>query len=170
MGTLANFPVLAFTEDHVSNPYPEGELPWQVYQSVRNSIVEVCRRFGTTGPMGLVKIVDDVSDPYVNAIEPGFWELGDEDPAYYVIDDQYNSERYCYAELYRQDAFNASWLSAIVDALQRHQGWALGINLPNHHVLIFGTGLMVRGPQLRKCKSAAEVIESVRRLLVQRDK
>jgi hypothetical protein len=164
---LDSLKVVTFTEDRIPNEYPGGDLPWQVYHSVRNALVRVCRRYGPTGPMGEVKIVEDVSDPYMQLAEDrDFWEQGDADPTYYIIPDQYNHERYCYAELFGDDPFNPGWLLSVSATLQEQKGWGLAIgNIPNSYVLIFGKKLMVKGRKLSGCKSASEVVEVVRRLL-----
>jgi hypothetical protein len=159
--------VVSFTKDRIPNPYPGGELPWQMYHSVRNDLVRVCRRYGPTGPMGEVKIDVDVDDPYRQiARDHDFWESGDPNPTYYIISDQYNDERYCYAELYGDDPFNPGWLLSITETLREHEGWGLGIdNIPHGYLLILGNKLMVKGPKLARCKSAFEVVTAVRRLL-----
>jgi hypothetical protein len=159
--------VTRFTKERVPNPYPSGELPWQVYQGVRNSIVRTCRRHGPTGPMGEVRIVVGVVDPYRQAFkEPGFWQRGDNDPSYYIIPDQYNDERYLYAELYGDDPFNPDWLADVVEALGRHPGWGLGINnIPDSYVLIFSDMLMVKGRTFGLWPNTAKVVDVVRRLL-----
>jgi hypothetical protein len=73
--------IVPFTRDRVPNDYPGGELPWQVYYTVRNALVQTCRKFGPTGPMGVVKIVADVADPIkMLAVDPDFWQRGDTDP------------------------------------------------------------------------------------------
>jgi hypothetical protein len=166
MKGLDSLRIVPFTRDHIPNDYPGGKLPWQVYQRVRNALVQTCRKHGPTGPMGVVKIVPDVEDPSMMlADDRDFWERGDPDPAYWIIDDQYNSERYCYAELYGDNPFNSGWLLSITAALREFEGWGLGVkNIPDSYVLIFGDRLMVKG-QLAKCKSAQEVVTSASRLL-----
>lgn len=75
---LDSLKVKAITRDRVPNDYPGGELPWQIYHTVRNALVRTCRRFGPTGPMGLIKIVPDVENPLTMLTEyPDFWERGD---------------------------------------------------------------------------------------------
>jgi hypothetical protein len=59
------------------------------------------------------------------AYEPDVWELGDPDPMYYIIDDQYNHERY----LYGNDPFNPGWLLSTTQALRGHAGWGLGTRI-----------------------------------------
>jgi len=73
--------VVPFTEDHVPNPYPGGDPPWQTYHTVRNAIVQTCRKYGPTGPMGVVKILEGVKDLYrqLAADRLAFWEQGSSD-------------------------------------------------------------------------------------------
>lgn len=171
MKGLESLKVMPFTRDRVPNPYPGGELPWQVYHTVRNAIVQTCRKFGPTGPMGILTIVPDVENPLMMLGEdPDFWERGDPDPRYFILDDQLNYERYCYAELYGEDPFNAGWLLAITATLREFDGWGLGVsNIPNSYLLIFGKRLLVNGG-LAKCQAALEVVETARRLLRRGDK
>lgn len=166
MLSLEDLQIVPFTDEDLSIPYPDGDLPWQVYQSVRNAVVSASREFGPTGPMGEVTIDWNVDDPYLNAIAPDFWPLGDSKPTYYVIDDQYNDDQYCYVELYGDNPFTPEWLTSIVEVMREHEGWAVSIcNLPNCGLLIFGDRVMVNGPELAECTSAAEVLVAVKRLL-----
>jgi hypothetical protein len=99
------------------------------------------------------------------AEDPSFWEAGDPDPMYFILDDQPNHERYCYAELYGEDPFNAGWLLSITQTLREFDGWGLAVsNIPDSYALIFGNRLLVKG-QLARCRTAAEVVEEARRLL-----
>jgi len=153
--------VVPFAAEHIRNPYPGGRLPWQVYHAVRNAVVRTCRRHGPTGPMGEIKIIADVEDPYRQLAEDrDFWERGDPDPHYFIIDDQYNHERYIYGELHGDDPFNAEWLASITATLREHRGWGLGIdNIPDSYLLIFGKRLMVKGRKLARCRTAEEVVK-----------
>jgi hypothetical protein len=171
MKGLDSLKIVPFTRYRIPNDYPGGDLPWQIYHSVRNALVETCRRYGPTGPMGVVKIVSDVEDPYLMLAEDrDFWEDGDPDPWYHIIDDQYNHERYCYAELYGDDPFNAGWLLSITATLREFEGWGLGINnIRDSYLLIFGKRLMVKG-RLAKCKTAEEVLATASQLLKRGDK
>jgi hypothetical protein len=118
--------------------------------------------------MGVVKIVADVEDPYLQtAYDHDFWQRGDPDPKYYIIDDQYNGvDRYLYAELHGDDPFNPEWLASVAATLREYPGWGLCINhIPDSYVIIFGKRLMVHGRILSRCKTATEVVEKVRYLL-----
>lgn len=168
MAGLERLKVVRFTTARVPNPYPGGKLRWQFYQDVRNAIVRTCRQHGPTGPMGEVRIVEEVDDPYRQMLkQPGFWQRGDDNPSYYIIPDRYNDERYLYAELQGDDPFNPAWVLDIVETLSHYPGWGLGINnVPECYLLIFGDKLMVNGrPFGRWPTKADKVVEVVRRLL-----
>jgi hypothetical protein len=167
MASISTLKVVPFKTQHISNPYPRGDLPWQLYHTVRNAVVRTCRKYGPTGPRGVVRIANDVADPYRQVfVERGFWERGDPDADYLIVDDQYNNERYLYAELYGDDPFNASWLADITTTLREYDGWGLGLkNLDNSYILIFGDRLMVNGPSLSRCKDSGSVVAVVRQLL-----
>ena len=156
---LDSLKIVPFSQDRVPNDFPGGDLPWQMYHTVRNALVETCRIHGPTGPMGVVNIEPDVNNPYIMLAEDlEFWEDGDPDPWYFIIDDQYNDERYCYAELHGDEPLNAAWLLSITTTLRRFSGWGLGINnIWKSYLLIFGDRLMVKG-RLAKCTTADEVV------------
>lgn len=166
MKSLDSIKIVAFTQDRFANPCPSGHLSWQDYHSVRNALVTTCRKFGPTGPMGIIRIVDGIDSPYEAIVKDRtFWELGDDDPAYFIVDDQMNDERYCYAELYGENPFTADWLESIAATLRKHKGWGLGINnIPGSYLIIFGNRLMVKG-RLEKCASATDVVTVASRLL-----
>ncbi len=166
MKKLDSLKVVPFTRDHVPNDYPGGDLPWQMYHTVRNALVQTCREYGPTGPMGVTKITPDVEGPYMMLAEDiDFWESGDPDPWYFIIDDQLNHERCCYVELYGDDPFSAGWLLSVTATLREFEGWGLCVsNIPDSYLLIFGNRLMVKG-RLSRCRSAVEVVETARRLL-----
>ena len=167
MKYLKRLKVKRFVSDHVHNPFPGGKLPWQVYHTVRNAIVRTCRRYGPTGPMGELRIDDEVDDAYMHLVEnPDSWEDGDPDPFYFILDDQLNHERYLYAELLKADAFNLDWLSGVVATLREHPGWGIGIgHIPESYILIFGDKLLVKGRPFERCVDVVTVVETAQRLL-----
>jgi hypothetical protein len=152
-----------YTAERIPNPYPAGDLPWQVYHTVRNAVVRCCRRFGPTGPMGELPIADsDSPDSEKN------WESGDDDPVdYYIIDDQYNSERYLYMELLRPEALHADWLRDLMAALGSHPGWGVGItNFEEAYALVFSDKLMVTGSAFAACHDLAALLRAGQPALV----
>jgi len=90
-------------------------------------------------------------------------ESGDGDPWYYIIDDQYNSERYLYIELCRAEAVTLAWIKSVTDTLSEFPGWGMGIvNISDAYLLIFDQKLMVHGEPFAKCNTVAEVLEASR--------
>ena len=109
--------------------------------------------------MGECVIEDGRDFPDINV-----WESGDTRPDYYIIDDQYNHERYLYMELYGDDPFNSAWLASVVGKLKDFPGWGTGINnVLDGYVLIFSNKIMVKGRPFQRCRDVASVIKVARR-------
>lgn len=163
--------VRSFTSNRVPNDYPGGDLPWQTYHSVRNALVQTCRRFGSTGPLGVLTIVEGAKDLTKMLVKNSkLWEIGDQDPMYFLVDDQMNHERYCYLEVKSEAAVSKEWLAATTETLKRYEGWGLAVsNIPESYLLVFGNRLMVKG-RLAKCRTAAEVVAESQRLLKRGEK
>jgi hypothetical protein len=166
MTRLDKLRVMRIAKDRFPNPYPAGKLPWQIYQGVRNAVVRTCRKHGPTGPVGEARIgtegaVDDRPVP----LDSGYWEPGDDDPNYYIIAEQYNHERYVYAELSGSDSFAPEWLTGVTGTLGQFPGWGLGVSsIPDGFLLIFGDRLMIKGTAFsRRTTEAAQVVEIARR-------
>ncbi|MBI3466578.1 MAG: hypothetical protein HY000_26490 [Planctomycetes bacterium] len=152
-----------YTDDRIPNPYPDGSLPWQVYQAVRNAIVRTCRKHGPTGPMGECPLDAPVRSPYGLR---GAWPLGDDPCVFFVVDDQYNDERYIYLEVCREEQFTEHWLYNLSDALRDFPGWGIGIkNLNLAYILVFEDRLMVTGPIFEECEDVPSVVRAARKVL-----
>ena len=164
--TLDTLRVEPYATDRVPNADLTGELTWQAYHGVRNALVTACRRHGPTGPMGVVRLDPDVTNPYRAVMdELGSWDRGDPDPVYWLVPDQYNHERYCYAELLGDDPLTAGWLLDVTATLREFPGWGLGVgNIPGSYLLIFADRLLVNG-RLARCRTAFEVVATASRLL-----
>ena len=143
-----------YSGERVPNPYPPGQLTWQVYHAVRNAVLRCCRRFGPSGPMG--------ECPITTANEPSIadWPLGHPDPVdYLVVDDQYNHERYVYVEVVRPGAFSSEWLRDLVRTLDDYPGWGVGIiAFDKAYILAFSNKLMVTGEIFAECGDLACVV------------
>lgn len=124
-----------YTEGYVANPNPRGETPWKLFNKVRKALVEVCRKFGVTGP--------------------------DDDPVQcdlYVVDEQMDDDLYQYVEVYNRNLLTAEWLSEMMTTLRRFPDWGVGIrNIRFAYVLIFADRLMVTGHPLTKCDDLESV-------------
>jgi hypothetical protein len=151
-------PVVHYTVERIPNPSPGG-LPWQVYQSVRNAVVRACREFGPTGPMGECPIVVGPDQPY------GLrdWPRGDDPCVFYIIDDQYNYERYIYMEVEPTAPVSTEWFARLAAVLRDHPGWGIGINnVRDGYALLFADRIMVTGPAFAGCRDAGAVLQSLR--------
>src|SRR6516164_468122 len=60
MSDLEWLKVEAFTAKRVRNELPGGNMTWQTFHAVRNAIVRACAKFGSTGPMGEIKLSNHV--------------------------------------------------------------------------------------------------------------
>jgi hypothetical protein len=150
-------PVVHYAVERIPNPSPGG-LPWQVYHSVRNAVVRTCREFGPTGPMGECPIVVGPDRPPVRD-----WPPGDDPCDFFVVDDQYNDERYIYMEVEPTAALTGEWLARMLAVLRDHPGWGIGIsNVAEGYVLLFADRIMVTGPALAGCGDAAAVLRALR--------
>ena|SRR5713101_5247793 len=90
------------------------------------------------------------------------WQSGDENPIFWVVDDQYNDERYLYMEFEDSLAFSAEWLEDITRTLGRYPGWGIGVDsLKKGYILIFADRLLVTGQPFKRCKTAMDVVEAV---------
>jgi hypothetical protein len=157
MTKLSEFVVEYFVADHIPNPAPGSKLPWRLYQTVRNAVVRTCRRHGPTGPLGELRL----DKPNLNIIED--WQDGDEDPVYWVVDDQYNDERYLYMEFEDSQALSPNWLEDVTETLRRYPGWGIGVDsLADGYILIFADRLMVTGQPFNRCKAAMDVVKAGR--------
>ena len=154
MTRLSDLTVQRFRTKRVPNPYA-GQMTWRLYQKARNAIVRTCRRHGPVGPFGVFPLRSgrDISD----------WERGDDNPVYWIVDDQYNDEAYLYMEFVDPLGFTNKWLEGITKTLTRLSGWGIGVNsLRQGYVLIFADRLLVKGPQFRGCRNAESIVEAIR--------
>ena len=154
--------VTHYNADRIPNPYPPGRLPWWKYHKARNALVRTCRKYGPTGPMGERTIIEG-NEPQ-NAIEilQG-WERGDPDRVFFVLDDQYNHDRYLYLEFVEASYCSDEWLRDAMTTLAEFPGWGIGVNgIEGGYLLIFESKLMVMGPAFARCKTASQVTAAVR--------
>ena len=93
---------------------------------------------------------------------PTRWPLGDPEPiSFFVVDDQYNHERYVYVEIVRPAAFTGEWLRKLVHTIGQFPGWGVGIMaFRQGYILAFGDRLMVNGEIFAGCSDFASVVLS----------
>lgn len=92
------------------------------------------------------------------------WTSGDRDPIdYFVIDDQYNDERYVYVEVVRPAAFTEAWLRDLMRTLARQPGWGAGlVSFRKGYVLVFADRIIVTGKPFAKCRDLTDVVRQGR--------
>lgn len=88
-----------------------------------------------------------------DADTPAGWPLGDAEPIdFFVVDDQYNHERYIYVELESAQAFSKEWMLDLMHTLGEHRGWGVGITtIEGAYILAFADKLMVTGKVFENC-------------------
>jgi hypothetical protein len=119
-------------------------------------MVQTCRRHGPTGPLGERPLDEDDLESAMH------WERGDEQPVYWIVDDQYNDEMYLYLELEDARGCTAEWLADITHTLAQFSGWGIGVvNLKRGYVLVFADRLLVQGPGFRGCRDVRCVLKAM---------
>jgi len=84
----------------------------------------------------------------------------------YLVDDQYNAERYHYMGVYKPAVLTPNWLGDTTGVPRNYPGWGAAVkNLLNAYLLIFADRLLVTGSGFRRCKDAASVLEAVKELI-----
>ena len=143
-----------FTEKHI--PDPNGNVSSLQFHEARNAVVTACRLHGPTGPFGVLPL-----DKLANFEEwLPLWEQGDPNAAYFVVDDQYNTERYQYVECSDPDFFTQEWIQDLMAAMQRFPGWGIGIaSIPDGYILVFADKVMVRGSCFDTSSDLQSVVE-----------
>jgi hypothetical protein len=167
MSDLNDLKVEAFTAKRVRNEYRGGKMTWQTFHAVRNAIVRTCKKFGTTGPMGEIKLDPSVTDLNVHLAEDQqFWLHGDTDPQYRIAEDAPGNECFVHINLHGDNPLKLEWLAAIIATLKDHRGWAVEIgNIPESALVIFSKRILVKGRQLSHCKTATQVVDVASGLL-----
>ena len=157
-GASGALSVIHYTDERIPNPAPGGNLAWQEYQTARNVLLRCCLRFGTVGPM--------LECPITDAAEPPFEDWAVATPScdcdYYLIDDQWNDEKYIYIEFCRAAAFTQQWVEAIARTLVSLPGWGVGLgaSFQGGYVLIFEGRIMVTGPSFAGCCDLPSVVKA----------
>lgn len=145
-----------YSQERIPNPHPDGSVSWQLYHTVRNSVLRCCRDFGIAGAMGECPISDDEGIDYLN------WPVENRKPLdFYVCDDQYNSERYVYVEVENARVFTEKWLQGLMRTIAEYPGWGIGIKgLRDGYILVFADKLMVAGPTFGHCNDIVSVVRA----------
>ena len=152
--------IVHYTDKHIVDPRGKSELPEREYQTARNEILEVYRRFGTIGPMDSWPVAGGLSEREIWAL----WKASPENnPDFYVLDDQLNYERYIYIEIGNRNALSEGWMSCISSKLKELDGWGVGItNIRNGYLILLNSAVLVNGPVFAECKDLNCVVDACR--------
>jgi hypothetical protein len=99
------------------------------------------------------------------------WQAGDKDSVFFVLDDQWNNERYIYVEITKFEYFTEGFLEDLARSLVRFPGWGIGINGLRQgyslkgYILVFADRLMVTGRVFKNCFDLASIIAATERNL-----
>ncbi|HTU90029.1 MAG TPA: hypothetical protein VMF69_08025 [Gemmataceae bacterium] len=148
-GTEQTVPVIHYRVNHIRDDRP-GAGPgaarrfWDVYEDIGN----LCRKYGPVGP-------DDRDAGYDY-----------DDFVFWVVEDQYNNERYHYVEVCRPEGMTKNWLLDLASLLKRKwPRWGVSVRIPAGHLMVFGDRLMVRGPTFRRCTTVRHLIALARKAM-----
>ena len=149
------FQIIHVAADYLP-PRRSGETPWQEYFSVRNAIVTVCRRHGPTGPMGLA-VIEPGGD------QPEGWERGDDDPVYFVVDDQYNDDPWLYLEVLHSSGLTENWFMDVSSEMSQFPGWSLFIShFVKGSLVIESDRICVGGVAFEICSDLPGILDAAR--------
>lgn len=148
-GTERPIPVIHYRTKHILDDRP-GAGPraarrfWDVYVDIGN----VCRKYGPVGP-------DDQEAGYDY-----------DDFVFWIVEDQYNDERYHYVEVCRPEGMTEGWLLDLATLLRRKwPDWGLGISIPLGYVMVFADRLMVTGRTFRRCTDVPQLVAHARQAM-----
>lgn len=138
-------PVIHYDTERIPDDRPgAGKLTANQFWSVREKIVDACRKHGPVGPDDRERGFD-----YGNFV-------------YWVVEDQYNEERYQYVELCKAAGATVPWLLDLMTTLRRAKYWGVGIGVPEGYLLVLEDRVMVSGPTFRGAHTVAEVLARIR--------
>jgi hypothetical protein len=136
--------IVHYADRRINDPQGAFPLSWHEFQSMRNLVLQICRRYGTIGPMELCPIQKGLSEPDIYRL----WKHSEvAQPDFYVLDEQLNNERYIYIEVNGKAAFTSDFVIEISGALDGRPGWGIAVkNIQNGYLIIFGSIVLVAGP------------------------
>lgn len=133
-------PVAYYDSSYVPNPNPKGETPFEEFWNVRLAILATTQEHGETGP-----------------------ESRADQKRYWVVDDQYNDDRYHNMEVYEPEGWSVEWLTDLMKTLGQHEGWGVSVGgIEKGHLLVFADRLMVNGSTFEGCDDLEAVVAAAK--------
>jgi hypothetical protein len=154
-----------YEKRHIADP--DGNASFQQFHEARNAVLRACKLHGPSGPMGFFPF--DAADD--EDVLLAWMKTADPNPAYWLIDDQYNAERYQYVECTDPKYFTEGWVRDLMAALSTLSGWGVAIkSIPGGYALVFADKIMVTGNSLENVHDLSSFIASVHEALRNKDR
>jgi hypothetical protein len=143
-------------------PFSEVECPraptsgpelftWRDFYTFRNAILRVLSKFGTTGPMGEMPILDNWE------LSKDAWKFGMRNPDFFVVSDMWNAwNRWSRVESSPQ-LINPELLTELVATLMDWPGWCVYLALKKGGLTVFADRILYEGPFFEGSVSIADL-------------
>jgi hypothetical protein len=142
--TVPEIPIVFCDNPDIPDDRPgAGDVPGEWFFQVRDRIVEVCQRHGPTGPEDEPWTADHLY--------------------YWVVNDQYNDERYQQVELEQAKGVTRAWVLDLMATLRDLPHW--GVILLGGGVYLFGDYVIAHRPWHDGCKDLDAILENIPRIL-----
>jgi hypothetical protein len=137
--------VIHYSGDRIPDDRPGEPATGDEWYRVWKAIQRRCGRHGFVGP---------------------YHEVDYDALVYWVVEDQYNEERYQYVEICKSAGMHAAWLLDLMKTLRRFPSWGAGIvNLGGGYLMVFADRLMVTGPTFDGAANFDDVVRCARHSL-----
>jgi len=157
---LKQLPVTFLGDDWVAfaTLAPElPDLPWLVWQSTRNAVIEALRPFGSIGPTDCFPLALAVMEKDEAKVMQA-WPVGADDPDFYVLDDQSNHAPLQRVEVKDPSLLSIPMLGSLWKWSQGHQGWCVELAFPDFEIHLRQDGIWTGGVALKDCRSVDELV------------
>jgi hypothetical protein len=99
--------------------------------------------------------------------ERGDWPNAHLQPDFFIVDDQYNDERYLYVSVCDKACFTLEWVLDLLQTLRDLPGWGVCItNVENGYLILFSERIMVTGKTFSCCNNLLQLVERARTSLI----
>ncbi len=148
--------IVHFTDSRIMDPRGKVVLDHKEFHQARNSVLNVCRNFGTIGAMYEFPLDSGLTEKEADIK----WKsTGIKHPDFYILDDQLNYERYIYVEINNGHLLSMAWIFSIIECLNGLSGWGVGItNVNQGYILIFRDLILVNGSTFELCTDIDSVL------------
>ena len=157
---IFELPILKFASELSENEIAEEKpdvVSWQDFYTTRNLVLQVCRKFGSVGPMGECIITEEGDEPS----DP--WPVEDENPQFFVVEKwDHDGQRFIRVETdppFITIHFLVDMI-AMLSTLPDH--WGVGVAIGDGYLMIFADKIMIEGPRLESCSDVRSLLDVCR--------